>query len=329
MDKQQLLNELKDKLASGELSQSELNSVVKATGGPVAEPEQLSKLGEHFTLQEIIFYIGGAVVFIGLAFLISQNWDAFNAVTRILITLGSAVAAYVMAFLFYNRPDTKKVAQPFFLLSALLLPVGIGVSLYESNWNLSGDMAAVLISGLSLIVFAVTLAHFKNNLHLLFVTIFGTWLFFAATGMVAEDSAYYVDQDFFLYRMLVVGVSYLLLGYYFKPSNFGLMSGPYFFFGSFAFLLAAIILGGWTPDQNVFWELVYPILSLGLVFASTKLKSRAMLLWGTVFFMAYLIKISSEYFADSLGWPFALIISGLSMIAVGYYAFRIKKEYIG
>jgi membrane-bound ClpP family serine protease len=71
------------------------------------------------------------------------------------------------------------------------------------------------------------------------------------------------------------------------------------------------------------------LLSLGIVFLSTQLKSRAMLVWGTIFFMAYLIKISAEYFADSVGWPAALIISGLAMIAVGYYAFRIKKQYIG
>jgi hypothetical protein len=53
-----------------------------------------------------------------------------------------------------------------------------------------------------------------------------------------------------------------------------------------------------------------------------------MLLWGTVFFMGYLLKISSEYFVDSIGWPTALMISGLGMIAVAYFAFRIKKQYI-
>lgn len=328
MDKQQLLKELGEKLASGELNRAEVRTVLDSS---MVAPERASdaKTGDHFSLQEIIFYIGGAVVFIGLAFLISQNWDAFNSVTRILITLGSAAAAYVMAFLFYRRPDTQKVAQPFFLLSALLLPVGIAVCLYESNANVSGDTAAVVTSGLSLAVFGAALAYFKTNLHLLFVTIFGTWLFFALTGMVAHDSAYYVDQDFFLYRMLVTGVSYLLLGYYFKASKYEPLSGPYFFFGSFAVLMAGIVLGGWTPNQNVFWELAYPVLSLGLVFLSTRLKSRAMLLFGAMFFMAYLIKISSEYFADSLGWPAALIISGLGMIAVGYYAFRIKKEYLG
>lgn len=327
MDKQQLLDELKIKVAAGELSKSEVDAALNAEPVVSATPVD-SNFHPHLSLQEIIYYIGGAIVFIGLAVMISQNWDAFNSTVRILITLGSALAAYTMGFLFSRREETHKVAQPFFMLSALLLPAGIAVTLYESNSAMNGNIAAVIVSGLSLLVFGVSFSYFKSNLQLFFVSLFSTWLFFAVTGMLAEGAEYYVDQDFFLYRMMVVGVSYLLLGYYTQNNRFNPMSGLYYFFGSFVFLLSGIILGGWTPDQNIFWELVYPFLSLGLVFGSTQVKSRSLLLWGTVFFMAYLIKISAEYFADSLGWPLALIICGLAMIAVGYYAFRIKKEYI-
>lgn len=329
MDKQQLLGELRERILDGSVSKYEVEQLFAVTKEPQAGSRDA--LQRHISLQQIIYYIGGGVVFLGLTVLISQNWDAFNTAARILITLGAAVAAYIMAFMFSKREDTDGVAQPFFLISALLMPVGIGVAIYESQWSLSGNLVMVLVSGLSLVIFGTTLKYFKNNLQLLFTVIFSTWLFYALTGWLVENdsSLYFRDSDFFFYRGFVVGVSYLLLGYYMRDNRYKLMSGPLFFFGSIAMLGSALVLGGWTPNQKIVWELIYPLLSLGIVFWSTQAKSRSMLLWGAIFFMAYLVKISSEYFSDSLGWPAALIISGLGMIAVGYFAFRIKKQYIG
>lgn len=42
--------------------------------------------------------------------------------------------------------------------------------------------------------------------------------------------------------------------------------------------------------------------------------------------MGYILKITSEYFADSLGWPLALMIAGFGMIGVGYLTVYIKRK---
>jgi len=52
-------------------------------------------------------------------------------------------------------------------------------------------------------------------------------------------------------------------------------------------------------------------------------------MWGTIFLMAYILKITSEYFSTGLGWPIALVIAGLAMIGVGFMSFSIKKKYLG
>ena len=44
--------------------------------------------------------------------------------------------------------------------------------------------------------------------------------------------------------------------------------------------------------------------------------------------MAYILKITSEYFSSGLGWPLALILAGLAMIGVGYMSISIKKKYL-
>jgi hypothetical protein len=44
--------------------------------------------------------------------------------------------------------------------------------------------------------------------------------------------------------------------------------------------------------------------------------------------MAYIMKITSEYFTQGLGWPMALIIAGLGVMGTGYLAFYLNKKYV-
>ena len=53
------------------------------------------------------------------------------------------------------------------------------------------------------------------------------------------------------------------------------------------------------------------------------------LLFGTLFLMLYILKITAEYFSDSLGWAFSLVIAGFGLILIGYIAFEIHKKYLG
>ena len=78
----------------------------------------------------------------------------------------------------------------------------------------------------------------------------------------------------------------------------------------------------------MFWELIYPGLVFGTLFLSVHVKSKAFLTWGTLFLMAYLLKITSEYFSSGLGWPLALVLAGLMLIGTGYMSFSLKKKYM-
>jgi hypothetical protein len=118
------------------------------------------------------------------------------------------------------------------------------------------------------------------------------------------------------------------MGYSFSKNERAPLSGFLYSFGILGVLGAALILGEWTPNQNVFWELIYPILVFGALFLSIHIKSKAFLIWGTIFLMAYILKITAEYFSTGLGWPLALVIAGLAMIGVGYMSISIKNKYL-
>jgi len=90
---------------------------------------------------------------------------------------------------------------------------------------------------------------------------------------------------------------------------------------------SALALGGWSPDQNIFWELIYPILIFGILLLSVRVSSKSLYVWGILFLMAYVMKITDEYFSSGLGWPLVLVIAGLAMIAIGYGAFAVNKKY--
>lgn len=139
---------------------------------------------------------------------------------------------------------------------------------------------------------------------------------------------YFDDWKFHEYRVLVASIAYMLLGYAFSKNERAPLQGFLYSFGILGFLGAALTLGGWEPNQNVFWELIYPGFVFGALFLSVHVKSNAFLTLGTLFLMAYILKITSEYFSSGLGWPLALVIAGLAMIGVGYMSLSLKKKYL-
>jgi hypothetical protein len=48
----------------------------------------------------------------------------------------------------------------------------------------------------------------------------------------------------------------------------------------------------------------------------------------TLAILAYTGWFTSEHFADSIGWPLALIAFGIFMIALSAAAYRIDRDYV-
>jgi len=121
----------------------------------------------------------------------------------------------------------------------------------------------------------------------------------------------------------------MLLGYFFFQGDMSGLSGPLYGFGVLLFLGMALSLGGWSPHQRVFWELIFPGLAFGVIFLSICVKSKAFLVFGSMYLMAYILKISAEYFSHSMGWPLALVLAGLALIATGCLTFYLNRKYLG
>jgi len=78
----------------------------------------------------------------------------------------------------------------------------------------------------------------------------------------------------------------------------------------------------------VIWTYLFPILVIAVLYLSIKLKNSAFLFWGTLFFIAYIIRVTGTHFVDTIGWPLSIIIVGIITVALGYLAFFVNKKYI-
>ena len=126
----------------------------------------------------------------------------------------------------------------------------------------------------------------------------------------------------------MLGLSYLLVGHSIMKDTKNVLSNVMFTFGSLFFLGSALFLGGWEPDQNIFWEIIFPGLAFGIIFLSTYLRRLVFLIIGSGSLVVYILKITSQYFTETLGWPLSLMLVGLSLIAIGYLFVHINKKYI-
>ncbi len=323
MDKTIILKNVGDLVQRGELTKSELLEVYeRSIQGDTGET-----MNRQSRISNILYVIGGMVVFLGIWILIGTNWNQLSDVTKILVTLGSAVMLYVSGYLLSRYENLEKISDAFYFVSNLILPLGIFVTMNVAKMDTSSAASHVLAGG---IVFAVNLLSYywyRRNVFLIFNVIFGTWLFFSLTTYLVGGRPF-ADWTYISYRWLAIGLTHMILGYALVNSDRNALTPALYCFGVIEFLTAALCLGKWSPDQNLFWELIYPGLVFGILFLSVYLKSRAFLVFGTLYLVAFVLKITGEYFTSGFGWALSLVIVGFCLMAIGYGAFYINKKYI-
>lgn len=322
MNKQDLLSEIATMSREGTITADELSTAFNA-GKNVAGSDAVI-MRRRVTITDVLYFIGGGIVFLGIVLLVGQNWAYLNSLAKILVTLGSAVAAYVIAALFHRKPNLKLPSTAFFMISGLLFPVGAMVLLHIAgiDWTTSGSQA--IISAILLIIFFASGFIFKKSIFLFFSIVFATWLFEAGSFFLFKD----LFMNLFAYTVLTIGLAYMLLGRYFSDKVESAFSGWLYGFGAVGFLGAAFILGGNRPTANAFWQVLFPFLDFGIIFLSVYWRSKAFLVFGSIFLMVYIIKITTEYFSQSLGWPFALVLAGLLLMAIAYMGLYLNRKYL-
>ncbi len=320
MEKQELLRSVTQLAAEKQLSKAELLDAYSAGAAQAGVPHH------KFNLSSILYYIGGAIVFLGIAILIYQNWDVLSGFTKIVATLGIAIATFVAGIILRKDSRTAQVSDPMFLISGLVAPISLFVLINQLGSDPSRPINQLLVAAVLFVLFFAAYQLIKKTVLEFFTFAFATALLFAIVNFLTSTAPGPNYTTIFEYTFLATGTAYMCFGWWYSQTCRAL-AGALNFFGVLFLLGASLFLGSYYPNQNIFWEIAAPFLALAVMFASVKIRSGVYLVLGAIALMVYILKITGEYFSGSLGWPVALMIAGLLFIAVGFYSVRIKRRF--
>ena len=320
MNKQELLQQIQNSIQSGELTKEEINNLFPLGSAEV----QIQKKKHSINVVNVLYGIGGLIIFSGVIALVVQNWDMLGSFGRMLITLGMAVILYISSVLLTTR-NHNVLAQILFAVSLVLFPIGIGVMLNEMNLDI--EVGSVSVIFLTLTVFSALSYILLRKLAVfaLFAIGFGTILAYSFLSYILSNSVVsFSSADYYMYLTIVLGLSHGLFAYKLKQPSKDLATrrlGQFLFStGTLGVLSGAIALGG-------IWDVLFAFVVVGTFLLSVYIHSRGMLILSSMFLIGYLFKITSEYFASSVGWPIALILIGIATIVVAIGTYKINQKY--
>jgi uncharacterized membrane protein len=266
------------------------------------------------TLGRILGYLGGIFIFAGLSVFISMNWDVMNTAARIIITLGSGLAVFIMALVASSDERYSKLKTPLYLVAAALQPTGILVAIDEFSSGGDWHLAVMITAGIMAFQQAAVFWQ-KRDTTLLFTSLLFTLWFFGVTL-----DLFGVDDEAVA---LLLGASTLMFCVGLERTTYSGMNPFWYLVGSLMFYHG---LFDWVQHSAL--ELIFLAFAVGGVFLSTSVRSRTLLFTSNLAILAYIGYFSYQHFQDSSGWPLVLIVMGMVFIGLSVLAMRINRRYI-
>ncbi len=285
---------------------------IGAALGPATETA--SQHRRRDVVVRVLGLLGGTFVFAGICVFVALQWESMNAAARVVVTLGSGLAAFGLALLAARDARYHTASTPLFLIAAALEPTGMLVAFAEFGSGGDWRWASLVTCGAVGVQFGAIFGEVRRSTPLFLCVLFATLFWGTALDLLDADAST---------LGLVVGGSVLLAAIGIDRTAHRAIVPAWYLIGEAVFLY-----GLFDAVQSTPLELLFLLAAAGFVYASAVLHSRALLFVATAAILAYTGWFTSEHFADSVGWPLALIAFGLFMIGLSALAFRIDRDYV-
>jgi hypothetical protein len=338
MNKNEFISQLNSKLASGEITRDELLYILRShagvssdsTGRITANSIDTVPKRSFFSAANILYMIGGIILIIGVATLLFRFWDQLSSTIRIVLTLGIAIAAYSSGIILGGNAKAKGIATIMQIVSGILLPIGIFITLWEVGVHDIGPGWVAIVFIAITLIYSASLVLFKSLPYSFFSMFFGTISVYALTAYIVDSSNLFsnpdIIDDIFEYLTLAIGFGYLSLASYVRRTVHVYLSKILDSFGVIAILGSILALGGYKPTQSMGWEIVGILALIGGLYLASRTQNKRILRSTAIFIFIFIGKFTAEYFADSMGWPIALMIGGLVLIGTGFALVTFNKS---
>jgi hypothetical protein len=307
-DRAQALDEIVSLARRHGIAAGEIVRLLEPSAGAAAPSRR------HAVLVRVLAFLGGTFVFAGIGVFIALRWDIMSSPARVVVTLGSGMAAFVLAVVAARDPRFEKAFAPLLLVAAALEPTGMLVAFDEfgsgGDWRLAGIVTSITIAGQFLATFAASRGSTPLFLTIGFAALF-SWTALDYLGVDGDVTA------------LTLGAGVLAAALGVNRTAYRGVTPAWFFAGAAAFLGGLFALLESTP-----LEIAFVAVAAGFVYLSVLEHSRTLLFVAIAAILGYTAWFTSEHFAESIGWPLALIAFGIFMIGLSAAALRIDRDYV-
>lgn len=325
MNKQELLAELSRQLKDGAITEADIQEVLATDARSEAQPAgnalHHSSLLPASIVTRLLFVIGAIFIALGILYLIAQLWDDLGSLARIAVTLGVGMTFAACGSWIMHLDQERELGSAFHGIGGFIIPGGALVTLDEMGANFDSSWPVTLTIGMVFGFYALLAWYHRRVILSFFAFANGT----AFIYLLMDSLLPTVYNNVFDYLTMCLGISYILFAQLFRDSWNERLVPLLLFFGAVG-LYGAAFIQVW---DTLIFEMLYPFLAFGgMVLSVSVLCSRITLTVSTLAVIAYVIYFTAEYFADSIGWPIALILLGFTVIGIGYFSIRLNRKYL-
>ena len=288
---------------------------------------------------EIFVYLGSLVVFLAMAFLVGLNWRALGSAGRILSVLVPTVVMLALGWRLRGSESARlrRGAQALWLGACLLSGLSFGVifdELYFIDWHGLGPgdplflVSCLLTTGVAGVAF-VLLPSIAQSIAFHLCGSATLFSFLAWLDHVLPPFDHFYENLGVLVICLVVGGLWLALSEWLRARERKGLVTVSRIFGVLTILGNTFVLA--TDQYAVTWqeitmEAIAFLASIAFIAVSVKRQSQTFLYGGAAFLLFLITYVNYEHFADRIGMPIALLITGVVLIGLGLGTGRLSKR---
>lgn len=267
------------------------------------------------TMTKLLAYLGGIFIFAGISIYVGTFWPKMSSPTRISIILGTGLILYILAMILpINNKKNEYLITPLFLTSIFFQTCGLFVAIYELARDIDIQLASLLIFGVMFIQQYLSFLKLHRPVLLFSSLVFGSAFLATALELLSlSDRIVGIIMG-----AILMGIAFLL-----NKSIYRTMSSFWYFVGAIIFLNGLFDL-----VKNTWFEILFFAAGCGLLYLSTLVRNRTLLLVSTIASLGYIGYFSYKHFINSAAWPIALVLVGFICFAAGVTVLRISKRYM-
>lgn len=323
MDKQQILDLIKNKIEDGTINKKDLlNSLAEGKA-------QKSKAEVGEKLIHTLYLIGSLITLVGIILLLSNNWNTIGFGGRIISTLGIFVVSYLVGLL-TAKEEKKVLSQISFTISAVLAPLAIYVLLREINFN--PDLNTYIISSLVLgIFYGITQYFIRNRVLIVITTIFITVLYVTLILKIFLIGSLYDVAWILKLASIALGIAYYFIAYGYvnliergrgiTDSEESAVARFFYGIGSLAILIPFMTYAG-------IWDFLNFFIFIGVIYLGFIIKSKLIFFIASLALVYHLVSFTWKYFQGSISWPILLILIGGLIVGISYSSIKVSKRML-